>query len=110
MILVKAKRKGEFLVGFQYKGHAEFAEAGQDIVCAAVTSQLMMAYNGLDKVLAIPMTLDMDDHGGYFEFDLKTNQPELIERAQVLMETLRLGILGIEQQYEDYITLTEEEV
>lgn len=98
------------LLGFTYEGHAEYADYGQDIVCAGVTAQLMMAYNGLDSILGIPLSLDMDAEGGYLSFAITSNQAPVIEKAQVLMETLRLGLEGIKQQYNENITLIVEEV
>lgn len=110
MIKITIKKSSGRLLGFTYEGHAEFADYGQDIVCAGVTAQLMMAYNGLEAVLGIPMSLDMEAQGGYLAFAINSSEITEIERAQVLMETLKLGLEGIRQQYEENITLKEEEV
>lgn len=110
MIKVTIKKSSGRLLGFTYEGHADYADHGQDIVCAGVTAQLMMAYNGLEEILGIPMSLDMAAEGGYLSFAINTSQAPEIERAQVIMETLKLGLSGIKQQYEENITLIEEEV
>ncbi len=108
MISVTRQMAGDRIVGFTYDGHADYADYGQDIVCSAVTAQLMMAYNGLETVLGIPLDLDMDESGGYFAFRLQdlADAP----RASILMETLELGLTAIHQQYKDNITLKIEEV
>ena len=108
MIQVIKTMTGGRIIGFSYEGHAGYAEYGQDIVCSAVTAQLMMAYNGLETVLGIPLDLDMDETGGYFAFRLK--DPADAPRAEVLMETLDLGLAAIQSQYENNITLKKEEV
>ena len=97
-------------MGFTYKGHANYADYGQDIVCAGVTAQLMMAYNGLETILGLPMSLEMDPDGGFLAFAINSTEASEIEAAQVLMETLKLGLEGIKQQYKENITLKIEEV
>lgn len=110
MIQVKITRSSGALLGFSYKGHADYADYGQDIVCAGVTAQLMMTYNGLDEILGIPMSVDMDSDGGYLAFAINSNDATDIEKAQVLMKTLKLGLEAIKQQYKKNITLKIEEV
>ncbi len=98
------------LVGYTYEGHAGYAEHGFDIVCAAVTAQLMMTYNGLELVAEVPLDMEMDPRGGFFSFRIKDPSEENAAKARVLMETLKLGLMAISEQYEDNITLEEEEV
>ncbi len=98
------------LIGFTYQGHAGYAEHGFDIVCAAVTAQLMMAYNGLELVAGVPLDMEMDPQGGFFSFRIRDPQAETRARARTLMDTLKLGLMAISEQYEDNITLEEEEV
>ncbi len=38
MITVKLFKKGEIITGFDVSGHSGYAEAGSDIICAAVSS------------------------------------------------------------------------
>ena len=110
MIKITIRKSSGYLLGFTYEGHADYADYGQDIVCAGVTAQLMMTYNGLEEVLGIPMSLDMDPDGGYLSFTITTDHAADLERARVLMETLKLGLEGIKQQYQENITLKTEEV
>ncbi len=110
MIRVKIFERSGKIIGFSYKGHAGYADYPNDIVCAGVSAQLMMAYNGLEEILKVPMKMDMDDDGGRLEFRLSEYTEEELEKSQIIMETLKLGLLGIEAQYKANITLKEEEV
>ena len=110
MIKVTIKTANDQIIGFTYDGHADYAEHGQDIVCAAVTAQLMMTYNGLESVLGIPLDLEMDPDGGYFSFAIKDQSEAVREKAQVLMATLKLGLDGILMQHGENIKLIKEEV
>lgn len=110
MIDVTIIKSADRIAGFTYKGHAGYAVEGEDIVCAAVTAQLMMAYNGLEQVMGIPLDLQMESQGGYLSFVLAQASEEEADRAQVMMETLKLGLTAIQIQYQENITLNEEEV
>lgn len=95
-------------MGYEFDGHADYAEEGHDIVCAAVTAQLMMTYNGITMVQNLPCESTIDQEGGYFKFILNTEDDA--KNASLLMETLYMGLKAIEIQYKDYITLKKEEV
>ncbi|MGB4588694.1 MAG: ribosomal-processing cysteine protease Prp [Clostridiaceae bacterium] len=110
MIEVRFLRKSGNLVAFTYNGHADFDDYGKDIVCAAVTAQCMMVYNGLDEVMKIKNRIDMDNEGGYLSVSIDSSSLKEKKDAQVLMETLLLGIKAIELQYGKFIKLIEEEV
>ena len=54
MIKVKYYYSDDFSMrGFCLKGHADFAEIGYDIVCAAVTSNAVAVINSLDKLVKV---------------------------------------------------------
>lgn len=110
MIEVRFLRKSGFLVAFTYDGHADYDEYGKDIVCAAVTAQCMMIYNGLDEVMKIRNKIDLNNDGGYLSVSIDGASPDEKKEAQVLMETLLLGIKAIELQHGNFIKLIEEEV
>lgn len=110
MILVKALRKDGDLVGFISTGHADFADHGQDIVCSAVTAQLMMTVNGLTEVLKASVDITTQEEGGHLVFVLKNYSKEQLSKAQLLLRSLELGLEAIRMQYPDHITLKTEEV
>ena len=53
------------ITGFSLSGHADFAEQGSDIVCAAVSSAAYMAANTVTDVQNLPCSVTADD--GYME-------------------------------------------
>lgn len=110
MIEVRFLRKSGDLVAFTYEGHADYDEYGKDIVCAAVTAQCMMAYNGLDMVLKVKNRIDLHEDGGYISVSIDGADASEKKDAQVIMETLLLGIKAIKLQYGHFINLIEEEV
>ena len=54
-------RKDGALTGYRAVGHTGYAEAGQDIVCAAVSALTQSTLNGLKNVLEAPVTANIDD-------------------------------------------------
>ncbi len=110
MIQVRFKRESGLLTEFTYEGHAGYDDYGKDIVCAAVTAQCMMIYNGLNEILKIENELILEDDGGYLSVNIQKASLSQKKDAQILMETLLLGIKAILSQYEKFIKLIEEEV
>lgn len=110
MIDVRFFRKSGRIISVTYDGHAEYDTHGKDIVCAAVTAQCMMAYNGIDQLMRIPNQLDLKPDGGYLSFSIDKASLDEQKKAQLLMETLHMGIKAVEMQYGNFIKLSEEEV
>ena len=94
--------------GFESSGHAEFAEEGADIVCSAVSALIINGINSIDTFTDDDYELEQAEDGGF----LRIRFPEaLSEKAQLLMDSLVLGMQSIQADYgNEYITLTFEEV
>lgn len=48
--------KGEKFIGFTVKGHSGYAESGNDIICAGVSSALMLTVNTITDFSVLPQT------------------------------------------------------
>ena len=94
-------------VGFQTEGHAEYANPGQDIVCAAVSALIITTVNSLDAFTEEKIEVGEDD--GYVSIHFKTNPNT--ERGKLLMDSLILGLTEIEHSYNNrYLTVRVKEV
>ncbi|MDR2634730.1 MAG: ribosomal-processing cysteine protease Prp [Clostridiales bacterium] len=88
------------------EGHTGFADSGEDIVCAALSSILQTAVLGLMKVAKIDVRVEMDENEGVLSMSLPPKLSERSERdAEVLLQTLLLGVSDLYEGYSDYITL-----
>ena len=90
------------------KGHAGYADAGQDIVCAAASILVINTINAIEEFTEDDASLISEDEMGMISYHL--NHPS--KDAQLLLNTM---ILGLEQMvdddnYAEYIDLTFEEV
>ena len=92
----------------EVSGHAEAASFGYDIVCASVSSLVIAAINGLEEYVQINSYAKVEN--GSTTFEIKTeNETEAIQ-AQAIAHTFYLAMVGLEEEYDDYIEIkiTEE--
>ncbi len=106
-ISVYRTREGNYR-GLTCIGHAGYACAGEDIVCAAISILVINTNNSLERLAGvIPRTVINEEEG---LMDLRW-EADGNEKVQLLMDSLILGLTGIMQQYgKTYIDLTFEEV
>ena len=107
-VTVYENKKKEY-VGFQTEGHAGYAEAGQDIVCAAASMLVINTINAIELYTKDETSMVSDDISGIIEYEIK-DRPS--KEAQLLMKTLVLGLkqMADDENYAEYIDLTFEEV
>ncbi len=86
---------------FQIRGHAAYAEEGQDIVCSAVSALAVNAVNSIEALTEARLR--------YTEADglvTCTVEDADNEKAQLLLQSLALGLIAIRDRYgEKYITI-----
>ena len=100
------KRSDGALIGYTACGHSGYAEAGADIVCAAISVLTQSAVIGMMEVLHLPVKLERDDGAGFLKAILPVeNAPE----AQVLLETMRLSLKSIRAEYPSFLKLITRE-
>ncbi len=102
-------RKEDKIVFFSAEGHAGFAEHGEDIVCAALSTALQFPITHLDEVLDIVPRYEISEDGllkvDFRGVDLKGNDREL----NVLLEMMYLTVKQLAEEYSEFIKLVEKE-
>ena len=99
MIRVKFFVGNRQLKGFQISGHAGFAENGEDIVCASVSSAAYMAANTITDVICANADAAEGDGG----MCVTLNQPN--EQAQAVLKGLELHLTELSKQYPENIKI-----
>ncbi|MBR1524259.1 MAG: ribosomal-processing cysteine protease Prp [Lachnospiraceae bacterium] len=85
------------ITGFRVSGHALFAEAGNDIICSAVSMLTINTVNAIEQFLPDePLVVDIDRNKGFIEAKLMDKPTE---RSELLLRTFHLGMVSIEEQY-----------
>lgn len=97
----------EGILSFEITGHAGYAEAGEDIVCAAVSVLAIETVNSIDKMVSHQMAVqEADDEGGYLfaqiQPDLSAEQAQV---TQILLKHLYFSLEDVAHTYPDYVTI-----
>ena len=104
------RRSDGALVGYRATGHTGYAEAGSDIVCAAVSALTQSTLNGLRSVLKAPVMFEIDERSARLEAQLTPEAtPEQVAQAQLLLRTLLEGLQAIERSYPRNVRIFFEE-
>lgn len=102
------KGPGGVYTGFESLGHAGYAEAGADIVCAGVSALVLNTVNSLEAFTEDSFSVDTD--AGTGRISLQFRKPPSRE-GKLFMDSLALGLQGIQDAYgNEYISLICEEV
>ena len=103
------KTERQEYVGFDMEGHAGYAEAGEDIVCAGVSVLTINTLNAIEKFADDRTSLVSDESKGLIDYRLKGNPTR---EAKLLLDAMVLGLEEIaeDENYREYMDLTYEEV
>ncbi len=97
------------IVAFEVKGHSNYAEHGQDIVCSGISAIAQTAVLGLTHYLPHPPKLQVE--AGYLSCSLpKDLTPAEKGRAEVILQTMTLGMEQIAQSYPKNLRLVRQVV
>ncbi len=99
MTTIKFYKDKENFTGFECIGHTEYAERGIDILCSAISSLTQSACLGVMKVLNLKCDYKKED--GFLKLIVLEN----IEKAQVLLKTLKLSLEDVKIGNEKYIQI-----
>ena len=105
MISARILKQNGSYKAFSFSGHAGYAEAGSDIVCAAASVLIINTANAIESLTDNEINGSNAD-GIYFEFPTAPD-----EKGRLLIEAMILGLEDIRKKYgEKYLTLEYEEV
>ena len=84
-------------------GHSGFADSGEDIVCAAISSTVWMTINGIEKQNLA--RLSYEDRDGFVDCIVGE---KFSDGADVLLNSLVMFVAELSGQYEEFLKLSEE--
>ena len=91
------------LVGFRISGHN--GEAGQDILCAAVSSAAYLTANTITDVIKVSAKVTVED--GYMLVRVSSKEAK---DCRNIFAGFKLHMLGLEEQYPQNINVSYTEV
>lgn len=105
MTTVKRLEQAGEWIGVEVKGHTGYARAGKDIVCAAISAVVQTAYLGIKSLTALE--LDVTTNEGYFRMAIVGGSASEKEKANLILNTMMLGLKDIQSGYPRYIRLED---
>ena len=94
------------ITGFSVSGHSGYAEAGQDIVCAAVSACVTMAETTINDVCGAKAKVRVKEEDARVTLTLPVSCDEE-EAVQAVMTGMMLTLCSIRDDYPDYIEVLE---
>lgn len=105
MTKVTFSSRGDMLLSVDLLGHAGYAEEGEDIVCAAISSAVMLTHALLFDVQKFPVDTLIEDEGAHIRITLP--QGAGMTRGQDALNALRLHLTELEQTYPEFLSVME---
>ena len=98
--------ENERITGFSVSGHSGYAEAGQDIVCAAVSAVVGMAEATINDVCGAKAKIRVKEEDVRITLTLPAVCDEE-ESVQAVLAGLLLYLCNLRDEYPDYIEVLE---
>ena len=96
----------ERITGFSVSGHSGYAEAGADIVCAAVSAVVTMAEATINDVCGAKAKVRVKDEDARVTLTLPASCDEE-ETVQAVLAGMMLTLVSLRDDYPDYIEVLE---
>ena len=94
------------ITGFSVSGHSGYAEAGADIVCAAVSAVVTMAEATINDVCGAKAKVRVKDEQARITLTLPVSCDEE-ESIQAVLAGMMLTLCSMRDDYPDYIEVLE---
>ena len=108
MTSVTFHTEGSRITGFEAKGHSGFADAGTDIVCAAVTSAVRLVECTLNDVMGLCAHVKVNEKAAQITLRLPAALSAGAEStAQAILTGLMVHLTSLHEEYPEHIEVLE---
>ena len=94
------------ITGFSVSGHSGYAEAGSDIVCAAISAVVTMAEATINDVCGAKAKVRVKEEDARITLTLPSSCDEE-ETVQAVLAGMMVTLIGLQEDYPDYIEVLE---
>ena len=109
MTTISFRMEDDRITGFDSQGHSGYAEAGADIVCAAVTSAIRLVETTVNDVLGLAASVKISERDTKISLRLPGG---LAPGAESVCQTLLTGLMvyftALHDEYPDHIEVLED--
>ena len=108
MTTVTFYSQGSRVTGFEVRGHSGYAQEGEDIVCAAVTSAVRLVECAVNDVLGLEASVKVKEQDASISLKLPNGLGQTNESTcQTLLVALMVHFVQLAEEYPDDITVLE---
>ena len=98
--------EGERITGFSVSGHSGYAEAGSDIVCAAISTAVTMAEAVINEVCGAKAKVRVKEEDARITLTLPVSCDEE-ESVQAVLAGMMVTLIALQEDYSDFIEVLE---
>ena len=98
--------ENERITGFSVCGHSGYAEAGSDIVCAAVSAVVTMAEATINDVCGAKAKVRVGEEDARITLKLPKSCDEE-ESVQAVLAGMMVTLIALQEDYSDFIEVLE---
>ena len=110
MTTITFRTEGDRITGFDSQGHSGYAEAGEDIVCAAITSAIRLVEATINDVLGLAASVKVMESEALISLRLPGGLgPTAESTCQALLTGLMVYFAELHEEYPDNIEVLEED-
>ena len=100
--------EGSRITGFEAKGHSGYAQEGEDIVCAAVTSAVRLVECTVNDVLGLEASVKVREKDTSITLKLPARLGQTNESTcQALLTGLMVHLVQLAEEYPNTISVME---
>ena len=108
MIAAVFQKQGGAIQSVEISGHSGYADAGEDIVCAAVSTLITTCANAMESVAGLEPLVSQDEAATEISVALpETLSPEQEHDAQVVFRTVLQGLRDVAQEYPKHLKIND---
>ena len=108
MTTITFHTEGSRITGFEARGHSGYAPAGEDIVCAAVTSAVRLVECTVNDVMGLRAGVKVDETAAAISLRLPGGLSAAAEdTCQSLLTGLMVYLTQLHDEYPDHIEVLE---
>lgn len=106
MTHVEVFKKNNHIYKVVCDGHTNYGVAGEDIVCASLSSIVQTAVLGLMCVVSADVDLDRDEERGFLSMTIVEElSGDRLLQADAILDTMLCGISDLYNGFSDFIDL-----
>ena len=98
--------EGDRITGFSISGHSGYAEAGSDIVCAAISAVVTMAEATINDVCGAKAKVRVGEDEARITLKLPKSCDEE-DTVQAVLAGMMVTLINLQEDYSDFIEVLE---